>query len=159
MTAPTPGDGRRGPADWDPVAEFRDLHDRMGQLVARTFGYGARGPLPPWLPPWSPPADVSETGDAFLVEIDLPGVRREDVHVQVQDQDLIVTGQFGERERGHPWRRARPAGRFECRVTLPGPVDTEHTTATLEAGVLTVTLPKAATARPRQVHVSDGPAR
>jgi len=158
MTSPVRR-GQPAPADWDPVAEFRDLHDRMGQLVARTFGDGARGPLPPWLPPWSPPADVSETGDAFLVEVDLPGARREDVHVQMQDQDLVITGEFGERQRGHPWRRARPAGRFECRITLPGPVDADRTTATLDAGVLTVSLPKAAAAHPRQVSITGGTAR
>jgi HSP20 family protein len=147
---------RPEPAEWDPVAEFRDLHDRMGQLVARAFGDAARGPLPPWLPPWSPPADVSETGESYLVEIDLPGARREDVHVEVRDQELIVTGELGGSQQGHPWRRARPAGRFECRVTLPGPVDADRTTADLAAGVLTVTLPKAATARPRKVHITGG---
>ena len=133
MSSPARGEAP-GPAGWDPAAEFRDLHDRMGQLVARAFGDGARGPLPPWLPPWSPPADVSETGDSYVVEVDLPGTRREHVHVEVRDQDLVVTGEFGNRERGHPWRRSRPAGQFECRVTLP----------------------MATAARPRQVQVTGG---
>lgn len=155
MTSPERRD-RPEPAGSDPVTEFRDLHDRMGQLVARTFGDGARGPLPPWLPPWSPPADVSETGESYVVEVDLPGARREDVHVEVRDQDLVITGDFGDRERSHPWRRCRPAGRFDCHITLPGPVDADRASATLEAGVLTVTLPKAAAARPRQVRVTGG---
>ena len=148
--------GRALPEGWDPVAEFQDLHDRMGQLFARTFGEGRHGGLPPWLPGWSPPADVFETERAFTVVADLPGVRREDLHVEARGLELVITGEFRERDLGHAWRRSRPTGPFECRVTLPGPFDPAGTEATLADGVLTVTLPKTAAVRPQEVHITPG---
>ncbi len=144
------------PEGWDPVAEFQDLHDRLGQLFARTFGAGRRGGLPPWLPGWSPPADIFETERAYTVVADLPGVGREDLHVEARGLDLVITGEFKERDLGHPWRRSRPTGPFQCLVTLPGPFDPGHAEAALAEGVLTVMLPKIAAARVQQVAVRPG---
>lgn len=71
---------QRETALWDPFREFADLHQRMGQLMQSVLGAfdGAISAAP-----WSPLADVEETDDAYLVQIDLPGVRRDDVTVEV----------------------------------------------------------------------------
>ncbi len=63
-----------------------------------------------------------------------------DLQVEARGLDLVITGEFKERDLGRPWRRRRPAGPFRCRVTLPGPFDPGHAGATLAEGVLTVML-------------------
>lgn len=137
---------------WDPLRELDDLHRRMTRLVSAAFGTAG---LDDWHPTWTPLADVSETDDAYQVEVDLPGVRREDVDVQVFGRELSITGEFKERERvGLLRTRARRSGRFEYRTLLPEDIDADNITAELADGVLTVRLPKREAAKPRRIPVT-----
>ena len=141
------------PARWDPWREFESLTGQMNQLLESAFGQSGLvtggG--------WSPAVDVEETDDAYVVEAELPGVRREDVQVEASSGVLTITGEFKERERtGILRRRTRRIGRFEFRTTLPSSVDTEAVTASLHDGVLTVKVPKADEAKPRRVVITAG---
>ena len=94
-----------------------------------------------------PPADLEETDDAYVVEVELPGVKREDINVEVSGRRLSVSGERKERERTGILRRStRPAGGFEHTVLFAGEVDEESIEATLDKGVLTVQVPKRARA-------------
>ena len=84
MTLPVPRPSHHL-TGWDPLREFDDLHRRMTQLVSAAFG--ASG-LDDGRSSWTPLADVSETDDAYQVEVELPGVRRDDVEVQVAGREL-----------------------------------------------------------------------
>jgi HSP20 family protein len=102
------------------------------------------------------PLDVSETADAFVVRASLPGVRPEDVQVTVHGDTLSIQAEVGqEQEReGETWHlRERRRGTFRRTVTLPVPVDADRATAEHEHGVLRLTLPKAESARPKQIRV------
>ncbi len=135
-----------------PFREFEDIYDRMGQLINVAFGdlagSGGRGL------PWSPLADISETEDAYLVEVEVPGLNKDDINIEIQDRELIITGEISESEHGRPRRKARPTGRFEYRAQLPGDIDQEKVSARLADGVLTVTLPKSEAAKPRHIEVT-----
>jgi HSP20 family protein len=103
---------------------------------------------------WMPLADIEETEDAWIIEAELPSVKRDDVNVELRDSELIITGEIKEKERkGVLRRRARRTGQFEYRVTLPAPADEEHIEAKLHDGVLTVRVPKSERARPRRIEV------
>jgi HSP20 family protein len=94
---------------------------------------------------WMPLADIIETDSAYSVEIELPGVRREDVAVDVTGNELVVTGEVEERQRDGLFRhRTRRVGEFELRVTLPGRLREADVEASLAYGVLKVYVPKAA---------------
>jgi HSP20 family protein len=68
-----------------------------------------------------PAPDIVETDSAYVIEVELPGVRREDVDVNLNGNELVVTGEVKERKReGLFRRRTRRVGEFELRVTLPG---------------------------------------
>lgn len=138
---------------WDPVHELEELHGRIGQLMQSALGgpaFGNGGA-------WSPPVDIEETEDAWVVEADLPGVKRDDVEVELRDSELIITGEIKEKERkGILRRRTRRVGRFDYRVTLPGEADPEKIEAVLDGGVLTVRVPKPEQARPRRIEVKSG---
>ena len=70
----------------DPLGEFEDIRDRMGQLMNMAFGDSGLARLADV--PWSPMADVSETDDAYVVQAELPGVSKDQVDVQLQDREL-----------------------------------------------------------------------
>jgi HSP20 family protein len=141
-------------ARWDPFAEFEDLYDRMGQLMGSVVG----GPVRQLAAlPWSPLADVSETDDAYLIEADLPGVRQDQVSVEVSGGDLVISGEITSRDRAGVLRRAtRRQGRFEYRTMLPADADPDQVSASLADGVLTVRVAKAETAKPRRIEITAG---
>jgi HSP20 family protein len=89
------------------------------------------------------------------VAVELPGVRKDQIKVELQDREVIVTGEATEQVKGRRHRSSRRTGRFEYRAMLPGDVDPEGVIAQLADGVLTVTVPKSEAARPREIEVSD----
>jgi len=104
-----------------------------------------------------PLADVEETDDAYVVDIELPGVKREDVSVEVSGDHLKVTGERRERERvGLLRQQTRTTGRFHFELTLPSGVDSDQVRANLDNGVLNVVVPKVESARPRKIEISTG---
>jgi HSP20 family protein len=131
---------------WDPFSELEGLYDQMGQLMRNVAGDM----------PTTAVADVEETDDGFTVELDVPGVKREDIDVEVRQNQVRVTGEIKERERtGMLRRRSRPVGRFDYVVALPGEVDPDKVEASLSDGVLTVRLGKAAHSRPRHIQIKS----
>lgn len=136
----------------DPFRELDDLQNRMAELMRATFGSGPSGLLS-----WEPPVDIEETDDAFLLEAEVPGVRRQDVDVELVDNQLTIRGEVRERERtGILRRRTRRTGEFDYRVTLPGEVDGDQVEAELEDGVLRLHVPKVASAQRRRIEVKTG---
>lgn len=140
-------------SQWSPMTELEEMHDRIGRLLSGAFeDFGARGEGL-----WSPLVDIEETDDAWVVEADLPGVKRGDVTVDLQDSELAISGEVKEKERmGILRRRTRRTGRFDYRITLPGEFDPDAVEAELDSGVLTVRLPKPERAQPRRVEVKGG---
>ncbi|MGY1680276.1 Hsp20/alpha crystallin family protein [Geodermatophilus sp. SYSU D01176] len=137
----------RAVAGWDPFRELDELAERVNSLWEAGFTGGLRS--------WAPLADVEETEDAYSVEIELPGVQREDIDIQLDDRRLVVSGEVKEKERtGVLRRRTRRVGHFEYSVTLPADVDPDDVSARLDDGVLTVRVPKAAQAKPRRIEIA-----
>ncbi|GAA1066777.1 Hsp20/alpha crystallin family protein [Streptomyces asiaticus] len=137
-----------------PLAEFDDLFSRMGSLLESTVG--SLTPMTEGTT-WSPSADVSETDDAYQIEAGLPGVKREDVDIEMAGQELVISGELKERERADVLRRGtRRTGRFEYRALLPGEIDADSVRAALHDGVLSVEIPKVAAAKPRHIEITTG---
>jgi HSP20 family protein len=126
----------------------------MRRTLEQTFaGFGWPSPLRE-KEGWSPLVDIEESDDAYLVEAELPGVKREDVRVELVGSELTITGEVRERERtGSVRRRSRRRGRFDYRVSLPTQVAAEKIEANLTEGVLTVRVPKAKREQRRRIEV------
>jgi HSP20 family protein len=104
---------------------------------------------------FAPLADVEETDDSYVVEIELAGVKRDDIDVSLDGRQLIVTGERKEKERvGILRRRTRVTGQFRYEVTLPNVDVDADVTANYSDGVLTVRVPKPARERPRRIPVN-----
>lgn len=136
----------------DPVREMEDLQDRMGQIIDGLFGAVTANPAARLS---VTPANVEETDDGYVVELDVPGVSPEDINVEVREYELRVSGEVKARERkGILRRQARRIGEFEHVVALPGEVDPNRVEAKLADGVLTVRLGKSQAHQPRKVAVT-----
>jgi len=103
-------------------------------------------------------ADFRETEDAYLLQAELPGVKRGEIELQVLEDALTLSGSFGPpcvegEQDGKQASSALRRGAFERRFDLPGPVDASAIQATHVDGLLTVTLPKAVSAHPTRIEV------
>lgn len=135
-------------ARWDPLAEL----NRLSQELARYLEHWSD--VPSLAEGFTPLADVEETDDAYLVEIELPGVKRDDISLEVEGRRLTVFGQRKERERvGILRRRTRTVGRFHYEVVLPGDIDEDSVSASMEEGVLMVRVPKPPSERRRRIAI------
>ena len=108
---------------------------------------------------WKPSTNIVETGDALVIEMELPGVAKSDVSITLlNNQELIVKGLKKqprlEQEPVTYYLFEREFGTFRRDVVVPGAVDPDRACAALENGVLTVTVPKAEQAKPRKIQIS-----
>lgn len=102
-----------------------------------------------------PLADLEETDDSYVLEVELPGIARRDVDLQVEDSRLTLTARRVERRRrGLLRHRTRATGRLALAVTLPSGIDPDQVVADLHHGVLTVVIPKAPRSRRRRIPVT-----
>lgn len=148
MVSPIRRDEAQG-GRWDPFAEINRLNEQLARYLEQWRE------LPSLAGGFTPLADVEETDEAYLVEIELPGVKREDVSVEVAGRRLTVSGERKERARvGILRRRTRTVGQFHYEVVLPGDVDEDGVSASMDEGVLTVRVPKPASERPRRIKIS-----
>ena len=106
---------------------------------------------------WSPALDVLEDKDNYTVRIEVPGLRREDIEVSLQDGSLTIAGERKVepvKEGTEVHRQERSYGKFSRVLNLPATVAADHVKAAYKDGILTVTLPKAEAAKPKQIDVS-----
>ena len=106
--------------------------------------------------PWSPPVDIMETEDELVLRADLPDVPIENVNIQIENHTLTLSGErnFERDDKVKGYHRIeRSYGNFVRSFTVPSTVDQEKVGAEYRNGVLTITLPKSAAAKPRQVKV------
>ena len=106
---------------------------------------------------WAPALDVHEDKDNFVVRTELPGLKRDDIDVSLQDGALIISGERKAetvQEGVEVHRRERYYGKFQRALSLPEPVAADKIKAEYQDGVLTVTLPKTEAAKPKKIDVT-----
>jgi HSP20 family protein len=158
LSAPQRSRSARPASRRDPVHEMEHGYDRMGRLMQDFFGDGDVAALANAAPTsaWPVPADIEETENEYIVEVDLPNVRKEDVNLELRDNLLVISGEIKERDReGVVRRQSRRVGPFEHIVALPGGVNPEKVEASLDDGVLIVRLAKASGDRSRRIEIKN----
>jgi HSP20 family protein len=144
-----------GAERWDP-ADLEQASERIRQMLEQTFAGSGLRALVGEMGIWTPPVDIEEEDDAYVIEAELPGVRREDVNIELAGNELVVTGELKKRERkGILRRETRRTGSFALRVALPEPVDADKVEANIERGVLTVRVPKASVSQRRRIEIKS----
>ena len=129
--------------------DFDDMSNRLSRLFDTRGPNLERG--------WSPAVSASENADALEFVVELPGMRDEDISVELDNGVLTISGEKtetrteGEDERYYLYERS--FGSFSRSFTLPRTIDGANVEATFENGILTVTLPKAAEAKGRKIEI------
>ncbi len=137
---------------WDPFREMATLRSTMDRLFdesMKSAGWEDRGIGALAL-------DVAENEDGYVVKASLPGVNPDDIEITLHDNTLTIKGEIKADtnidEKNYRLRERR-SGAYMRSVTLPVPVDSEKVEAVNEHGVLTLTLPKAETVKPKKIAV------
>lgn len=139
-------------ARWEPATSLASLRSEMDRLFDDFLGA-------PWRPSdgtSEPAIEVADTKDAVLVKAQLPGVKKEDIHVDVSDSTLTLKGEMKEEEKKEAQnyiRREFRYGAFSRTIPLPATVRGERATAQLKDGVLTVSVPKSEQAKAREISI------
>jgi HSP20 family protein len=136
----------------NPFAELERMRNEMERLfegaTSSSPGRAAAGVFPL--------INVTEDKETYRVRAELPGIKADDLDISLTGKSLAISGErkLDQEDKDAKYhRRERDAGRFQRMVSLPGDVDGDKVSASCENGVLTVTLPKAETAKPRQISV------
>jgi HSP20 family protein len=106
---------------------------------------------------WYPPVDILESKDSYLIRAELPGMKKEDVHVEVQQGSLYLSGErkFDEPAEGVEYQRTeRVAGKFSRSFSLPQTIKQDGIKASYRDGILEIYVPKADEAKPRQIAIT-----
>ena len=139
---------------WNPLQDLVTLQDRMNRLFEDATQRRAQGDVEHELEraDWTPAADIYETETGFLIAIDLPGVKRDALEIDIDDNRLLVKGVRtvnGEKAR----RSERPRGKFLRSFSLPVSVDQGKIGAEYKDGVLQIRLPKRAEQKAQKIEV------
>ncbi len=137
--------------------EMGDLFDRMERMMLQPFGTTR---APTGSGPY--PIDLYETSDAVVLEMAVPGLRPDQLDISLEGRQLTIHGVLpdGEEEQGEAqrsyWIRGIPRGEFQRTVTIPAGVDADQIHATVDQGLLSLTMPKAAEAKARKIDIHQG---
>jgi HSP20 family protein len=148
---------------WYPFQDLRSAQeeraqDQMDRLFAHALGLHGQ-----WqgasTRAWAPALDIAERTDAYLVTVELPGVKLDDLEITLEDGLLTIQGERhfahdSSEEQVH--RAERSSGAFRRSITLPAHVEADEVNASMEDGVLRILVPKAEAAKPKRIQVTPG---
>jgi HSP20 family protein len=148
---------------------FEDLRSAQDELLRMNRAHGQRlspaGYIGQWFDPsasmqaWAPALDISERADAYLVTVELPGVKARDVEILFEDSLLTIQGErhpAGDPAAGKVHRAERRYGAFRRLITLPRHVQADAIEATAHDGVLQILVPKAPEMHAKRIQVRPG---
>jgi HSP20 family protein len=149
---------------WDPFQDLLAIQDEMNQLFGRAVGQGGQGRSQGQVTErlWAPALDISERKDAYVVTVEVPGVKADDLDITLEDGLLTIKGErhFTQESTEQQFHRVeRRYGSFRRAITLPSQVQADQIEASFEDGVLEVVVPKAEEAKPKKISVRAGGGR
>lgn len=139
---------------WEPFRGISSLQEQFNRLFENRFSTGTEEQT---LTAWAPAVDVYETENELVIKADLPQVSEKELDVRVENNMLTIRGErkFEQKVKEENYlRMERAYGSFSRSFSLPNTVNTEAVQAEYKEGVLTVTLPKRAESKPKQVKIN-----
>jgi len=143
--------------DFDPFEEWGTIQDRINRLFEETFGRYPVGKRESLERTWSPVVDIYEEKDNIIVKAELPGIKKEDVSIEIKNNVLTISGERkheAEKKKENYHRIERYYGKFSRSFTLPETVQVDKVKASYKDGILEITLPKAEEAKPKSIPIT-----
>ncbi|MGD9178258.1 MAG: Hsp20/alpha crystallin family protein, partial [Desulfobacterales bacterium] len=133
------------------------LQDRINRIFNESFGVSRELDDDSGLYDWRPPVDIYETADGFTLKVELAGVAKEDVSVEVKDNVLILKGERlldpAIKDEQY-YRKERAFGKFQRSFTLQESIKPEQVKASFKNGILTITVPRPTEEKAKQITVN-----
>jgi HSP20 family protein len=142
---------------WNPSSANLSSRDPFFRLFDTFFNQDLQGSEEVSNRSWMPPVDIQETEEAYRLTAELPGLKRDDINITLENNVLRLSGErkFEKDVKKESYQRIeRSYGAFSRSFTLPQLVSSEKVQAAFQDGVLTITVPKAEQARPRKIAIS-----
>ena len=143
---------RPNPSTVNPLEQLSSLREEMNRLFESPLAGLSQG-----FNTWAPTVDLFEDKNNFFVQLEVPGMKKEEIEVSLHEGTLIISGERKfehESDERQTYRSERFSGRFQRSVVLPAAVAADKVTASYKDGILTVTLPKSEESKPKQIEVS-----
>ena len=141
---------------WNPLQDLMVLQDRMNRLFEDATQRRQSGTDDEFeRADWTPAADIYETDSGYLIAMDLPGIDREALEIDVDDSRLVVKGTRTIAE-SKQHRAERPRGKFLRTFSVPGSVNQALIGAEFKDGVLHIRLPKRTEQKPKKIEIKVG---
>ena len=141
---------------WNPFEELNSLHRELDRVFGHTQGE-ARSPVREAA--WVPATEIATVPDGWQVRMALPGIDPGDVKIDLNGSTLTVAGERARGDENAELSRSEIGyGRFERMLTLPTSVDADRVEAKFDNGMLDLSLPLAASAKPRRIEIGSRPA-
>jgi HSP20 family protein len=145
-------------ARWTPMAHLLPLQQEMNRVFDQFFRGGNGGEVGWAQSTWVPPVDIHETDDALIFTVDLPGVPKDAVNIEIHQNTLMLRGErkpAADVQADRYYRSERAYGAFQRSFVLPTLVDQEHVQATYKDGILELRLPKSEAAKPKRIAIQS----
>lgn len=141
---------------WNPLQDLMVLQDRMNRLfedaTQRRTQAGTTASDEFERADWTPPSDIYETESGYLIAMDLPGIKREELQIDIDENRLIVKG-TREVAESRQHRTERPRGKFLRTFSVPASVDQSQIGAEYKDGVLQIRLPRRSEPKPKKIDI------
>lgn len=141
---------------WNPFREMQTFEDRMERMFSEFFRKNWPSDLPSTT--WAPAVDVVDSDEGIMVKAELPGIKKEDIQLEIMDNTLHLKGerkQEKEEKGNNYYINEINCGSFHRAFTLPAAVDMEKVKAEYKDGVLEIVLPKKEEAKIRKISISN----
>jgi HSP20 family protein len=141
---------------WRPLSDF---HREMDELLDNFWVSPAIKTQTDSSSQWRPACDVEEAEEHFLVTMELAGIPKEEVKLEVVDNQLLISGERQQKIRNKEngqWYTERSYGKFQRTFALPTGINTDQIEANYQDGILRIIVPKAEVAKPKQIKIANG---
>lgn len=141
---------------WNPLKEVPVLQNRINRLFEDFFPDTFMEGTKDMAGVWNPVVDIYDTQDTTVIKADLPGLKKEDITINIEGDVLTLTGERNHDEevkKENYYRRERAYGLFKREFTLPSTVDHEKIKADFKDGVLKIEIPKPEEKKPKTITV------
>jgi HSP20 family protein len=141
---------------WTPMNEMMALQHQIGRLMGETLEKGERNDLD--FGAWMPPVDMREETDKVVLEMEIPGIKKDDIEINIENSIITVRGEKKfekDEDKGNYHKIERAYGKFSRSFSLPVAVKADSIDATLKDGILTLALPFAEEAKPKKITIKS----